>query len=447
MAELSVNMLARLYPTVAIGAPRELRGALVELAASINPRIRIQEDSPPRTTLTLGQHTEAGIGISASGWLARVGGQPADSRGATNAYGAAAAAALGVGALFRRVFLDAPTERDFILSLLDYGSAPATDSQPPPVNIGEVVFAGVGAVGNAGLWVLARHAGLVASIQCVDAEVLELSNLQRYVLGMAADVGRPKVEIAQALFWSSKVSFTPSRMTLEEFAAARGAEWKTICVSVDNVETRRSAQALLPQIVINGWTGDRSLGASWHIFDREAACLACLYHPRQVGASATEQAARALGLTNERAALLWVTQEPLAEEDLAHAANSLGVESRVLEPWRGKHLGDLYTDVVCGAVPLDVAGVGRLESVPLAHQSVLAGVMMAAELVKRSDPELFDRSQDAPLVTYEDILAAPPCLWTRPRPREAGCICTDADYQGRYAQKWRDQFGASSQTP
>jgi hypothetical protein len=281
----------------------------------------------------------------------------------------------------------------------------------------------------------------------VDAEALELSNLQRYVLGTTADVGRPKVEIAGSLLFAGQLSINSHRMTLEEFVESRGAAWKSVCVSVDNVESRRSAQALLPLLVVNGWTGDRSLGASWHVFDKQVACLACLYHPHKVGASATEQAARALGLTNDRAALLWVTRAPLTDEDLGSAAASLGVDICVLDPWRGRPLGDLYTDVVCGAVPLDVAGVGRLETVPLAHQSVLAGVMMAAELVKRSGPQPLDGSQDAPLVTYEDILAAPPSLWTRLRPREHGCICTDPDYQHRYAEKWRGQPDASIQTP
>ena len=105
-------------------------------------------------------------------------------------------------------------------------------------------------------------------------------------------------------------------------------------------------------------------------------------------------------------------------------------------PWRGKSLGDLYTDVVCGAVPLDVRGVGRVETVPLAHQSALAGILMAAELLKRTRPELAALSQPEPLVSWDNVLQAAPGIWRKPRAREIGCICGDPDYQAIYAQKW-----------
>jgi hypothetical protein len=118
------------------------------------------------------------------------------------------------------------------------------------------------------------------------------------------------------------------------------------------------------------------------------------------------------------------------------AARSLGVDTDRLTPWRGKPLGDLYTDVVCGAVPLDVTSVGRIETVPLAHQSALAGILMAAELVKRTNPQLSAMSQVEPLISWDDILRPPPSIWTKPRSREPGCICGDPDYLESYREKW-----------
>jgi hypothetical protein len=152
--------------------------------------------------------------------------------------------------------------------------------------------------------------------------------------------------------------------------------------------------------------------------------------------SATEQAAKALGLTPDRAAMLWATPQTLSEEDIQAAARSLGVHVTDLEPWRGKRLGDLYTDVVCGAVPLDVTGVGRIETVPLAHQSVLAGVLMAAELLKRTNAKLAAMSEPEPLVSWDDVLRPPPRIWRKPRAREKGCICGDNVYQRVYKSKW-----------
>ena len=107
-----------------------------------------------------------------------------------------------------------------------------------------------------------------------------------------------------------------------------------------------------------------------------------------------------------------------------------------MSAWRNKTLGELYTDVVCGAVPLDVAGLGKLEAVPLAHQSVLAGILMASELVKRTDPELTRYSHPEVLISWDDILIALPTLWRKPRLRENGCICNDPDYQETYVKRW-----------
>ena len=193
---------------------------------------------------------------------------------------------------------------------------------------------------------------------------------------------------------------------------------------------------MLPKLVLNGWTGDRALGASWHLFSRDTACLACLYHPHGQGLSAVDQAARALGLSIERATLLWVSHLPLSSDDISTAAKSLQVPIEVLLPWQNRTLGEFYTDVVCGAVPIEVGGLGRVETVPLAHQSVLAGVLMAAELIKRNTP-LSEISQPEPLVTWDDVLKQPPVLWTRPRARELGCICGDPDYQEVYCKKWK----------
>jgi hypothetical protein len=438
IAELATNMLARLYPCLAISGSGKFPSKLRQLASKINPNIEFAENSPDATTLCIAlPATETALYPSASGWVARLNRSMRDDTSVTNPYAAAAAATLGCAELFRRVFLKTPPEDEVSISLLDFTKSGGADTELREGTVGEVAFVGVGAVGNAALWVLARHASLKGNLWLIDPEVLSLLNLQRYALGTFADVTRPKVLLAQKEFHGSGLSVHASQTSLEAFIEVRGsADLPTIAVSVDNVAGRRSAQGLLPKLIVNGWTGDQGLGASWHIFSRDAACLACLYHPHGLGLSATEQVARALGLTSERATLLWVTGQPLSEEDIRSAALSLGVSEDKLGPWRNKSLGDLYTDLVCGAMPLDVTGVGRLEAVPLVHQSVLAGVLMAAELVKRTDPKISSRSQSESLVSWDDILRPPPPIWRKPRAREAGCICGDPDYQSVYRSKW-----------
>jgi hypothetical protein len=437
IAELSVNLIARLYSRVAISADSELLPRLREIALSINPGIEFIDRAPGSTTICVGNaRSEDALYPSASGWVARVRHESPATSGPPNPYAACASATLACAELFRRVFLSARPEPDVAVSLLDYKCATGIDSGVRPHDVGNVWFVGLGAVGNAGLWALGRDKNCSGNIRLIDHEDLTLLNLQRYVLATLADVGKAKTEVGRAALADSPLKFELSKTTVEEFAEINGPEIDTICVSVDNIASRRAAQGLLPRLVVNGWTGDRALGASWHRLNNGSACLACLYHPRGQGPSATEQAAKALGLSNERAAMLWVSRQPLSEDDLQAAARSLGIGVSQLSLWRGKPLGELYTDVVCGAVALDMNGIGRVETVPLAHQSALAGILMIAELVKRTDRDLSALSQNEPLVSWDDILRAVPSIWAKPRSPEPGCICGDADYLAAYEEKW-----------
>ncbi len=439
IAELSTNLLARLYPKIAISGPDEkLVAELCKLALEINPKIGLVKSSPDSTTICIGSAiAEGAIFPSASGWVARVNHISSQHDGPSNPYSAGAAAALACADLFRRVFLKSEAERDVSVSLLNYDESTGANLKLADSDIGNVLFVGVGAVGNAALWALSRDTQIQGRLWLVDGEEVTLSNLQRYALTTFADVGRSKVLLGQVALSETKLTIETMQSTLEQFVETQGAiDIPVTVISVDNVEGRRSAQAMLPRLVINGWTGDQALGTSWHIFSRDAACLACLYHPHGQGTSAVEQAAKALGLPHDRAALLWVSRQPLSSDDIKIVANSLGVKESVLKPWLNKSLGDIYTDVVCGAVPLDVTGVGKVETVPLAHQSALAGILMAAELVKRTQPKLAALSQPEPLISWDDVLRPPPLIWGKPRAREKGCICGDPDYQSAYRKKW-----------
>lgn len=438
IAELSTNLLARLYPRLAISGPKKYCSVLQDIALEINPDIEFVKDAPDATTICIGSATANGaIFPNASGWVARVNHKPSQRDGPPNPYAAGAAAAMACAELFRRIFLKSETERDVSVSLLNFDEDTGATLELVDVDVGNVLFVGVGAVGNAALWSLAHDTKIRGRLWLVDGEEVTLSNLQRYALTTFADVGRSKVHLGQVALSETRLTVEPIQSTLEQFAEAHSViDIPVTAVSIDNVDGRRSAQALLPRLVVNGWTGDQALGASWHIFSRDAACLACLYHPHGQGSSAIEQAAKALGLSHDRTALLWVTHQLLSSDDIKIVAKSLGVRKSVLKPWRSKSLGDIYTDIVCGAVPLDVTGVGKVETVPLAHQSALAGILMAAELLKRTQPELAALSQPESLISWDDILRAPPIIWAKPRAREKGCICGDPDYQSVYRKKW-----------
>lgn len=438
IAELTTNLLSRIYPRIAIVGSEAYKRELGALAQSINPEIEIVDSAPPEYSVGIGK-TAGGASLhpSALGWVARLTRASQAVSGPDNPYASGAAAALAAAELFRRIFLRTSTESDVSVSLLNFDDTTGSDLSLPDADLGDVLFAAVGAVGNAAIWSLARDSHVRGCLTLIDAEQLELSNLQRYVLATMRDTSKAKVDIARHALSNSRLSVDTVPETLESFADKNGGlTAPTVCISVDNIATRRAAQAMLPRLVVNGWTGEKALGVSWHVFSRDASCLACLYQPHGEGVSQTEQAARALGLPPDRAALLWVTRQPLSHADIAAAANKLGVAQDALQAWNGKTLGDLYTDVVCGAAPISLPLTNRTETVPLAHQSALAGILMATELIKRTTPQLVALSQAESLVSWDDILRPPPKIWNKPRARERGCICGDPDYQKTYRAKW-----------
>ncbi len=446
ISELLVNLLARLYPALSISGQDTACEHISKIARAINPDIEIRcRPEEARVIVYVGETTtnDNGFSAGASGWVARIGNTlKCKTRGPLNPYSAAAAAAFAAWRVFQTIFtLKTPSDLalpDISLSLLDYGSDSGVSDSLPAVNLGEVAVAGLGALGNPALWAWARHPGLTGELHLIDPEDVELSNLQRYCLSFHKDAGMGKVQLAERELLNSKLSHRLWPCSLEDFSAnyAGIANLPSICVSVDNIEGRRTAQALLPRLVINGWTSDNGLGASWHRFLGDSACLACLYQPKNVSLSQTELAAQALGIPHDQLTLLWVTEKPLEAEVIKTVETHLGLSEGQLTDWTGKRVQDVYSGVICGQVGLDLSGIGRVATVPLAHQSVLAGILMAAELAKRSDPALEAKSQSEPLIIWDDVMRTPPKYWIANRQKEPECFCKDRVYQDVYKEKW-----------
>jgi hypothetical protein len=443
IAELLVNLLARLYPKLSISGDKPACKNISKIAHAINPNIKIMR-CPDEATVVVyvgdTTTTDKGFSASASGWVAHVGGNV--ENGPLNPYSAGAAAALAAWRVFQTAFIRTETQPlvipDISLSLLDYGTDSGKTDPLPSVNLGEVAVAGIGAVGNPAIWAWARHTGLSGELHLIDPEDVELSNLQRYCLPLHADVMKGKVQLAERELRNSNLSLKRWSCSLEDFASNYSGidTLPTVCISVDNIDGRRAAQALLPRLVINGWTSDNGLGASWHRFLGNSACLGCFYHPKGASPSQTELAAKALGIPHDQLVMLWVTDKPIGTEEIQIIEHYLGLSAGKLAKWAGKRIQDVYTGVICGQVGIDLSGIGRVATVPLAHQSVLAGILMAAELVKRSDPVLEARSQTEPLIIWDEIMRTPPKYWATMRAKEPECFCNDEIYKKVFAEKW-----------
>ena len=342
IAELLINLLARLYPSLSISGDELACCGISKIARAINPNIEIRCCLNEATVVVhIGEtHTSVrGFSAGASGWVAYVGKNVnfGPIIGPLNPYSSGAAAALAAWRVFQTIFIKESQLLDISLSLLDYGYDAGKSEDLPKVNIGEVAVAGIGAVGNPALWAWARHSGLSGELHLIDPEDVELSNLQRYCLPVHEDVGMGKVQMAARELGKSNLSLKLWPCSLEDFASNYLGIYNlpTICVSVDNIDGRRAAQALLPRLVVNGWTSDSGLGASWHLFSGKNACLGCLYHPKGASLSQTELASKALGIPHDKLAMLWATGSPLGAEEIQNIETYLALSAGQLAGWAG----------------------------------------------------------------------------------------------------------------
>jgi Prokaryotic E2 family C/ThiF family len=241
------------------------------------------------------------------GWLARVGHSVPSSVGDTaNPFGAGAAACLAAANIFRALFVSGSGD------LLDENAAFSTwsgersdgnDGPPLPEQVqlpSDAVLVGLGAVGHGVLWALGRSP-LAGRLQLVDPETVELSNLQRYVLGQRSDDRHPKTEIAKSALATTGLEPVSHPSTWAEFVARDGYDWPLVLVGLDSARDRRAVQAALPGWVANAWTQPGDLGVSVRSrFGGEGACVSCLYLPSGPAPNEDELVAKALGVPNRQ---------------------------------------------------------------------------------------------------------------------------------------------------
>ena len=138
------------------------------------------------------------------------------------------------------------------------------------------------------------------------------------------------------------------------------------------------------------------------------------------------------------------------DRDLCEAiASAWNVPAKTLDAYVGRPIRDLWVEGVCGGgiIPLGEAGeVPRELQVPLAFQSALAGVLLAAETVR---DVLTDGVQRRTSVRRLDVLR--PLGDPSPQPAlKAGagtCICEDRYFIAAYQAKYRSRGIAADPFP
>ena len=448
LLDLSVRLAARLYASLTfftVPAGDEFAEELIALAISINPNIETSKSGIAHVAFSVGVDAPAidapTVHAGCDGWVGMVGTEgPYSTSNQGNPFGAGFAACLVAANLFRFLFLpDGKTLLD-----ADINFPPDSDSFPRLVAstlTDPMVLVGVGAVGNSAAWALARTP-LTGQIHLVDPQVLELSNLQRYVLCARSDEGGIKVDIAAKVFRGA-LKALPHQGAWASFVEANGYKWERILVALDSAHDRRAVQASLPRWIANAWTQLGDLGVSSHSFLGQDACLACLYLPTQKSKSEDQVIAEGLKIPQFQTQVRFLlgNGEATGKEVCDAVASAWGIPTEKLDPYASRPIRELWVEGICGGgiIPLGEAGPASRElQVPLAFQSALAGILLAAETV--SDV-LKDGARRKTLVRRMDVLR--PLGEPSPQPAlkagTGGCICEDQDFVAAYRAKYWEE--------
>ena len=271
LLDLTVRLAARLYPSLTFLTVPAVDGfaeELMALAISINPNIETSRSGVAHAALSIGVAAPPvdapTVYAGCDGWVAMVGTE--GSYGTSdqgNPFGPGFAACIAAANLFRLLFLpDGQASLDANVSF-----PPDADFFPlltPSALAAPLVLVGAGAVGNSAVWSLARTP-VTGQIHLVDPQVVELSNLQRYVLCSRSDEGGIKVDIAGKEFGGGLTALL-HKGTLASFLEANGHKWERILVALDSAHDRRAVQASLPRWIANAWTQLGDLGVSTPFF-------------------------------------------------------------------------------------------------------------------------------------------------------------------------------------
>jgi hypothetical protein len=233
------------------------------------------------------------------------------------------------------------------------------------------------------------------------------------------------------------------------YIAAGGphGDWRIAraALALDSAEARIAVQASLPREIHNAWTRPGNLGVSRHDF-LTSACVACLYVPSGQGQNRDELVAHALRMTTQidvrRVRLYLDTGAPLDQTAIDWIADRLGFDAAArgrAAHFVGEPLEVFYTRGLCGGAVIPLADLrGRVHAVevPLAFQSTLAGVLLAADVVIEACGL---RAFRLPARTEVNLLAPLGRVLNSPQGRSASgaCLCHDPEF----ARAYRDKYG------
>lgn len=473
------TLLARLFDDVQIDGDAAvqahpdfalLEGPVIQAVrdASAAARVRLAPTAPPTSQLRIGVGSEqpgaeCDLYVGSSGWsavISRTAPQPVSTSRVV--VGPLAAGALAAAEVFKHVFGDvvpgtfgvAPGGPDgFSLSLLDYGPAdagPAPEPEVPDRIVLDAVLFGVGSLGCALLLGIAATPQLQGSLVVVDNGTFDEGNPFKYTLLDAASARTkcPKAPWAEAkLAGLARRGLVVSSFegTAYQYVASLPPDYRLPLVvsAVDTVEARLEVQDTIPQRIVNAGVSGTEAEVSVHGFG-EGPCLACLGIESGRESSHAHRIAEDTGLDVSRVLELLMGNVAMVAADIEQLRRAARLPLQLqhdLDRWAGQPLMSLYNRLPYSEASA-VTASGAQVRVTTAFVSAFAGVLLLAELLKKSCPSL--EKYNVSNSYRQEMLGIPAGgVMQYERNKSGNCLCHSSFRQMIFREKYGSHAGTA----
>ena len=293
---------------------------------------------------------------------------------------------------------------------------------------------GVGAIGSAAIYALGHFASLSGLLHAIDNDIVDEGNLQRYILMRYPDLNKAKVDVAAESLAGRGLAIDAYPFDYDTFLRERGNIIDLLLTPVDSEEGRRHLAKTLPRAVINASTTDTTFTLSRHGFGDGKACLHCLYLPQPNTRTDEERLSEELGIPLDVVITHVTTNTPISEALVHQVEDHLREPRGTYDMWVGKHIQSFYQQAICGQARISMAGSTFV--VPAVFSSALAGVLLAAELIKESTDGLQEQRLDNYFRTNSLFHPNPAFRLTKSQEASGRCICHDLDYLEVYRERY-----------
>ncbi|TLM62281.1 MAG: hypothetical protein FDZ69_13195 [Deltaproteobacteria bacterium] len=252
------------------------------------------------------------------------------------------------------------------------------DSFREPVDLGTVYLAGAGAVGNGFLYGL-RYFDVQGTIHVVDPKLVKEGNLNRCMFYDKDDLGLQKANrlCSKAQPFFNKITLIPRNHDLRDSPERHAGRWlERLVVTVDSRRGRRNLQNEMPGEVYDAsTTGIQEVVVHFNQQPTAGkACLSCIYLEENGELTHEGHVADLLGVGVDKVRETFIDSS--AAMEICRRYPTISPEAI-----QGTAYDSLFKQL-CGQGELQIAADKHVLA-PFAFVSVLAGAMLAVEMVRR----------------------------------------------------------------